>query len=371
MNVNPNLAVLSAEPLFFGKDKVPHGVSAEDFVRRIAALAAGNNWTDLQAAGYAVGFLRGDAANWFSRSIRAKDRRLFHRCEVSWLAFRVTFINEWFLVKEAADVHTDWITFRQSPEESFMHFGNRVCAGTTHFTDHLPAIAPEVDGPIAELVGAYRSLATGDEANYDALPADRRLRLQNAVTGVWAEAAQVFTSQVTLALAVRALSNGAKIQKIRDLVRTKERAAEPISNIIDSVAKAEVDLLGTRAGSNTAAVAALNEEELDDAIAALQAKKKKFPPRKHQQPKQAVAAAAPAVATPAVPVAQKAKPAASKDRKAPPAPCKFCGLMHWHRDCPVRQTTVAATNDAPTDSLDYLGNHSRYSAPGNANAGEY
>lgn len=372
MNNNPNLAVLSAEPLFFGKDKVPHGVSAEDFVRRITALAAGNNWTDLQTAGYAAGFLRGDAATWFARSLRAKDRRRFNRCEGSWLAFRDSFIAEWFLVKEAADVHTDWITFKQAADESFMQFGNRVCAGTTHFTDHLPPVHPDPEGAIGRCVLAYRSLATGDEDDFDRLPAGRRLEMANAVTALWAEAAQVFTSQVTLALATRALSNGAKIQKIRDLVRTKERAADSINDIINSVSKAEVDLLGTRAGSSAAAVAAVNDEELDEQIAALQARKKQQP-RKKPQPKQpaaaAATAAAPASAAPAAPVAAKPRTNATKDRKSPPAPCKHCGLMHWHRDCPLRQTTVAATNEPA--SMDFLGSARHYSPAGNANAGEH
>ena len=95
-------------------------------------------------------------------------------CLGVWLAFQDYFTAEWFLVKEAVDVHTNWMTFKQTAKESFMQFGNRICASTTHFTDHLPAINPDPEGAITECVEAYRSLATGDEDDFDALPADQR-----------------------------------------------------------------------------------------------------------------------------------------------------------------------------------------------------
>ena len=369
---NPNLAVLSAEPLFYGKDKLVNGVSAEDFVRRITALAAGNGWTDQQTAGYATGFLRGDAANWLTRAVRAKDLLMFNDCTTSWIAFKENFVAEWFTIKEAADVHTDWLAFKQNQDESFMHFGNRVCAATTHFTDHLPPVAPpqlQLEALYAAIRRAVRQGRPGDFA-YDDLPEVYRTAVDDAVGALWAVSGTTFIGQATMGLAVRTLSNGAKLQKVRDLVRTKERAKEPIAQIIRQVAAVEVDLLNTRATSSAAAAIHSPAEDLydEDELCAMLAKKRQQQKKKPQpqQQKKPVPAAATAEAAPVK--------AAPKDKKLPPAACKFCGLMHWHRDCPLRQAAAAAKVSATnTDQLDFMGNHSgrRPSPAGNANAGDY
>ena len=349
------LGIVGSEPLFYGEDTLAHGLSAEDWLRRLDAYRAANpQVADDVIASLATGWLRGNAALYFAETLPFTDAAAHAAAMAGWPQFRAAFHDRYCHIASTADIAIDWSTLRQGDLESVSAFGDRVCRIMQRYSCLLPLPALPADD-LVDLTNAIAHIRAAD-----ALMADRQIVTNLIVTALERAGRRALRAAIT-DMATKTLGGGLKNAKLRELVRKEERNRTAFLQILSLVRAADRNMVDNRgsnatgkAKANTAAIGGTEEKpptlkappaEPDSGVDAVQGAsnrgKGRGSPRGGGRGRGRGNGNSPG--------------SSSRKDQLPKTPCPMCSQMgHWKKDCPLlanllpAQTTAVSTGPTPS-----------------------
>ena len=342
------LGIVGSEPLFYGEDTLAHGLSAEDWLRRLDAYRTANPLVNNAViASLALGWLRGPAALYFAETLLFKDAAVHAAAVTDWTLFRAAFHARYCKIASTADISIDWATLRQRDQESVASFADRICQVMQRYISLLP-LPPLPAGQLEPLTAAIADIrAQGADV------AARQLVTDLILDNLEQAGRRALRAAIT-DMATKTLAGGLRNAKLRELVRREERNGVAFLRILDLVLAADRNMDDARApaqaGKNKSGAAAVAVsgaptdapppgEEFSgvDAIHGGSSRGRgrgasrgggRGGGRGRGQSHQ---------------TGQPSPSSSSRKDKLPTTPCPMCHLMgHWKKHCPLLSNLVPA-----------------------------
>jgi hypothetical protein len=195
-------------------------------------LGQANGWVDAALAPRAIGFLRGEAADWFNKAAKRYYPAEYTAALTSWTAFLALFKPRFFTKAAAADIAADWYLLRQQEHESAAAFIDRTTATISDYVELLPGVPAANDEVDKVLTDADCQVGGGWTAT-----ADERRGLRAAIATFAATHATRVTdvrfNAVILTVFANGLRNPVFAQKARLLLREGKTLVEIRDAIIN------------------------------------------------------------------------------------------------------------------------------------------
>ena len=348
------LGIVGTEPLFYGEDILTQGLSSEEWLRRVDSFMAANAAiAPAGKAALALGWMRGDAAAYFTETLLFHDPATHAATIVDWVDFRAAFHAHYCLVASTADISIDWSTLRQGERESVQAFGDRISRVMHRYITLLPSPAVPIDDlqPLSDAILAIRAADAGLAA--------RQLVTAEVLAAVERAHRRALRSAIT-DMAIKTFADGLRNSKLRELVRREERLRTPFLQILTLARSTERNMADARIANSTG--------KGKNVVAGVSGSEEKSPASPAGPEPQDGASA---VNQPSGRGKNKGRgsqrgggrgrgrgngQARSSTRtdfsKPPTKPCPFCsGPGHWMKDCPIKakllNPAASAVNTAP------------------------
>ena len=345
------LGIVGSEPLFYGEDTLAHGLSAEDWLRRLDAYRAANpNVADDVIASLATGWLRGPAALYFAETLPFTDAAAHVAAMAAWPQFRAAFHDRYCRIISTADISIDWANLRQGEHESVSAFGDRVCQVMQRYSSLL-TLPPLPANDLHDLTDAIGVIRAADA------PVPARQRVTDLIMAALTRAGQRALRATITDMATKTLAGGLKNAKLRELVRREERNHTAFLPILVLVRAADRIMVDNRAAgapgkgkANTAAVGASNDgspalprtdSESDTGVEAVHGSSSRG--------RGQGASRGGGRGRGRGRGAGRGAGSSSSSRKdgLPKTPCPMCNQMgHWKKDCPLLANLLPAQTTA-------------------------
>jgi hypothetical protein len=225
--------LLFTEPLFYAPGHTKDGAfgKAEDWIDRIRALAGANEWDNASTAPRAIAFLRGEAAEWFHKSLPFTHPTEQEAAKTSFTAFLALFEPRFCSKAAAADISADWHLLRQNSHESVAAFFDRVTATLYDYVRLQPAIT----APEANIEAAITSAGIGGD-NWD-VTAEQRAAVRAAMGRLVNQVDTLVTNTrfqaVTLTVFANGLINPTYAQRARVAIREGRSLLETRDTLVN------------------------------------------------------------------------------------------------------------------------------------------